>query len=102
MLRIPTSDSTLSFASSTTISSIDDIYDKFIELYFNSDIKQRFLLITSITNSIRHLSYIHMFKTMDLSNIHYVIGYLKSQRSSEMYNSIENILSLSNYSTING
>lgn len=95
------SDSTISFTSLTTISSLPqddiyDIYDKFIELFINSDIKQKFVLITNITNSIKHLSYIHILKTMDNNNVYHVIGYLKSQHSSEMYNALEYIISLYN------
>lgn len=96
-----TSDSTISFASSTTISSLpqDDIYDKFIELYFNSNIKQRFALIANINNSIRHSAYIYILKTMNTNNIHHIIGYFRSQLSAELYNAFEHTISLSNNST---
>jgi hypothetical protein len=90
-----TSDSTLSFASSTTISSVpqDDIYDKFIDLYISSDIKERFALIKTINNKINHPAYSHLLKTMDYTNVHYIMGYLRSQHFGEMYTIIEQILS---------
>lgn len=87
------SGSTVSFASSTTISSPTnyDVYDKFTEIYYQSDMKERFSLISTITEYINHPVYSHLLKTMDTVNAYYIIGYLKSQRLCSLYDILEKI-----------
>lgn len=86
---IMSSSSTISNASSVSISptpSLEmDVYDKFAEIYFSVDMKIRNVLLRHITNYITHPVYIHLLRTMDETNLHYVMGYLRSQRFVELY-----------------
>jgi hypothetical protein len=66
-----------------------DIYDKFLNMYINSDRKIRSVLINRITEYIQHPVYTHLLNTIDEENIIHVIGYLRSQHSVELYNILE-------------
>jgi hypothetical protein len=90
-IMTPSPNSTLSYSSSQSISPprspspVLDVYDKFINIYFSSDIKVQSILLKTITDYIIHPAYKHLLKTMDQDNAHHVMGYLRSQRSVEMY-----------------
>lgn len=75
----------LSYASSQPSSPVGDVYDKFIHIYFSSDIKVQVKMLKQVINYMRHPVYTHLLKTMDRENAHHVMGYLKSQRSVELY-----------------
>lgn len=64
---------------------VKDVYDQFAEIYFSADIKVRNVLLTRVINFVGHPAYSHLLRTMDQSNAHHVMGYLRSQRSVEMY-----------------
>ncbi len=70
-----------------------DCYDKFIDIYFNSHIKVQNMLIKTISDYVQHPVYSHLLNTMEYSNAHYIIGYLRSQKNYELYTIIENIVS---------
>lgn len=87
------SNSTISYASSQSISPLQlDVYDKFIDIYFNCHTKVQVILIKTISEYVRHPVYIHLLKTMDIKNADYIIGYLRSQRSIELYNILDRII----------
>jgi hypothetical protein len=90
------SSSTISNASSVSISptpSLEiDVYDKFAEIYFSVDMKIRNVLLKRITDYVTHPVYIHLLRTMDETNLHYVMGYLRSQRFGEMYDILNIII----------
>jgi hypothetical protein len=76
----------------TSPSDIDDIYNKFINLFYGSDFKVQNVILATINNSINHPAYIHLFKTMDASNAKYIMGYFRSQKSFELNSIIEKIV----------
>jgi len=87
--------STISYASSQSISPAPlekDIYDIFIDIYFENDIKVQSILLKTINVYVGHPAYTHLLKTMDLTNAHHVMGYLRSQRSTEMYYILNHII----------
>lgn len=88
--------STISNISSVTISpppSLEiDVYDRFIDIYFNCDLKVQNILLKTINNAVRHPAYAHILKTMDKDNAHHVMGYLRSQHSVEMYMVLDQII----------
>ena len=90
------SSSTISNTSSVSISptpSLEmDVYDKFAEIYFSVDIKIRNVLLKRITDYITHPVYTHLLRTMDETNLQYVMGYLRSQRFGELYNILNLII----------
>lgn len=69
--------------------SVINVYNQFVELYFSADIKVRYLLLKRIANSIQNPVYTHLLRTMDTSNAKYIMGYLRSQNSFELYNILE-------------
>lgn len=79
-----TSKSTSSPTSTSPIQEID-VYDKFSDIYFNCDMKVRTILLKKIIDFVGHPAYSHILRTMDQENAHHVMGYLRSQRSVEMY-----------------
>jgi hypothetical protein len=85
------SESSISLSSQTS-STTKDIYDMFIDIYFQSDIKVRYVLLKKIIDHVGHPVYAHLLNTMDKENSHHVMGYLRSQKSFEMYNILLNII----------
>jgi hypothetical protein len=69
-----------------------DVYDKFINIYFNTDLKVQNVLLRKIFDFVGHPVYVHILKTMDKDNAHHVMGYLRSQRSAEMYIILDQII----------
>jgi hypothetical protein len=69
-----------------------DIFDDFIELYYGCDIKVQNVLLNTIINYVKHPAYTHLLKTMDKTNYHHVIGYLRSQRSYSLYTILDRIM----------
>ena len=69
-----------------------DVFDDFIEVFYNSHIKVQNVLLETIINYIKHPAYAHLLRTMNKDNACYVIGYLRSQRSFELYTIIERIM----------
>ena len=87
--------STISIASSQTILPHPlekDVYDRFIDIYFGCDITAQSILFKTVTDYVRHPVYTHLLKTMDSSNAHYVMGYIRSQRSAKMYFILDHII----------
>lgn len=93
--------STLSTTSSVSVSSSctneriiynRDVFDDFIEMFYTQDIKVQGILIDTIINYVKHPAYTHLLKTMDRNNYHHVIGYLRSQRSYELYTILDKIM----------
>lgn len=76
------------------IYSAKDVYEKFSNIYVSSTVKNRTVLIKHIIDSIYHPVYIHLLKTIDIYNCHYVLGYLRSQRSIELYNTLKSVVQL--------
>ena len=87
----PTSTKTQS-ASPTSFKAEKDVYDRFIEVYFNCDLKVQSLLLKTIIDFVGHPAYAHILRTMDKDNAHHVMGYLRSQRSVDMYMALDQIL----------
>lgn len=87
----PTSTKTQS-TSPTSFKAEKDVYDRFIDVYFGSDLKVQSLLLKTIIDFVGHPAYTHILKTMDKDNAHHVMGYLRSQRSVEMYLVLDQIL----------
>ena len=79
--------------SPTVTVTQNDVYDKFVDMYFAADIRVRNVLLKRIITYIGHPVYIHLLRTMDQENYNHVIGYLRSQRSVEMYHILEQITS---------
>jgi hypothetical protein len=77
--------SPVSTVSNEHIQSVKDVYDQFSEIYFAADMKIRNVLLSRIINFVGHPAYAHLLRTMDEKNAHHVMGYLRSQRSFEMY-----------------
>jgi hypothetical protein len=77
--------SPLSQLSENTAFPIPDVYDRFAEYYFSSDIVVRPLILQRVINFVGHPAYAHLLRTMDKFNAHHVMGYLRSQRNVEMY-----------------
>lgn len=69
-----------------------DVYTRFADIYFAADIKVRSILLKRIIDFVRHSAYAHLLRTMDESNAGYVMGYLRSQRSAEMYIILDQII----------
>ncbi len=69
-----------------------DVYDKFSDIYFSCDMKVRSILLKTIIDFVGHPAYAHLLKTMDNENAHHVMGYLRSQRSVEMYIILDRII----------
>lgn len=69
-----------------------DLYDTFIDIYFNLTIKQQYAIQKTINDYVGHPVYAHLFKTMDKENAHHVMGYLRSQRSVELYSILDQII----------
>jgi hypothetical protein len=70
----------------------EDVYDKFINIFFNTDLKVQSVLLKTITDFVGHPAYNHILRTMDKDNAHHVMGYLRSQRSAEMYIILDQII----------
>lgn len=68
-----------------------DIYDRFIDIYFQQHPKIKMVLLKKITDYVAHPVYTHLLNTMDRDNSHHVMGYLRSQRSFELFNILEQI-----------
>lgn len=64
---------------------VKDVYDKFIEIFFSVDTKIQSVFLERIIRFVGHPAYSHLLRTMDKDNAHHVMGYLRSQRSVEMY-----------------
>jgi hypothetical protein len=79
-------------ASPTSFKAEKDIYDTFLDIYFSSELKVQSVLIQKITDYVGHPVYTHLLRTMDKDNAHHVIGYLKSQRSVELYFILDQII----------
>jgi hypothetical protein len=79
-------------ASPTSFRAEKDVYDRFIDIYFNNDLKVQSLLLKTIIDFVGHPAYAHILRTMDKDNAHHVMGYLRSQRSVEMYLVLDQIL----------
>lgn len=84
--------SPVSTSSNEHIQPVKDVYDQFSEIYFNADIKIRNVLLTRIIDFVRHPAYSHLLRTMDQNNTHHVMGYLRSQRSVELYIILDQII----------
>jgi hypothetical protein len=69
-----------------------DVYDRFIDVFFNCDLKVQNVLLKTIIDFVGHPAYTHILKTMDKDNAHHVMGYLRSQRSVDMYMALDQIL----------
>jgi hypothetical protein len=101
-MSIPSIASSVSFASSASMSSSSpsneqiiynrDVFDDFIEVFYNCHIKVQNVLLETIINYIKHPAYAHLLRTMNKDNACYVIGYLRSQRSFELYTILERIM----------
>jgi hypothetical protein len=79
--------------SPTTVSSNEkDVYDKFLDIYFRSDLSTQKLILKTVTDFVGHPAYTHILNTMDKGNAYYVIGYLRSQRSIDMYFILDQII----------
>ena len=83
--------SPISTVSNESITPTTDIYDQFAKIYFSVDVKVRNVLLTRVINFVGHPAYSHLLRTMDETNAHHVMGYLRSQRSVEMYIILEQI-----------
>jgi hypothetical protein len=68
-----------------------DVYDKFIDIFFESSIKIQMVLLTRIKTYLNHPVYEHLLNTMDRNNAHHVMGYLRSQRHTDLHMILENI-----------
>jgi hypothetical protein len=77
---------------STEIMPLKDVYDIFADIYFVADMKVQNVILTKVINYVQHPVYTHLLKTMDKDNAHHVMGYLRSQRSVEMYFILEHII----------
>ncbi len=95
-MSIPSVASSVSMSSSSPsneqIIHNRDVFDDFIEVFYNSHIKVQNVLLETIINYIKHPAYAHLLRTMDKNNACYVIGYLRSQRSFELYTILERIM----------
>lgn len=69
-----------------------DVYDRFIDVFFNCDLKVQNVILKTIIDFVGHPAYTHILKTMDKDNAHHVMGYLRSQRSVDMYMALDQIL----------
>ena len=91
--RTPVSPKRMSASSTHSLISVqskqsildNDVYDRFSEIYFSTDIKIRNILLKQIIDYVGHPVYTHLLQTMDQYNAIHVMGYLRSQRSVEMY-----------------
>jgi hypothetical protein len=96
-MSIPSVASSVSMSSSLSptnerIIYNSDIFDDFIEMYYTCDIKVQSVLLDTIINYVKHPAYTHLLRTMDRNNYHHVIGYLRSQRSYELYTILDKIM----------
>jgi hypothetical protein len=99
-MSIPSVTSSVSMSSSSSSCSPSneqiiynrDIFDDFIDVFYNCHIKVQNVLLETIINYIKHPAYAHLLRTMDKNNACYVIGYLRSQRSFELYTILEKIM----------
>jgi hypothetical protein len=69
-----------------------DYYEQFLDVYFESSLKVRAVLIKRIFKTVTHRAYQHLFNTLDRENAYFVMGYLRSQKSIEVYRALEKIL----------
>ena len=69
-----------------------DIYDTFIDIFYKCDIKVQTMLLRKMFDFVRHPAYEHLLKTMNKDNACYIMGYLRSQRSAEMYTILDTII----------
>lgn len=68
-----------------------DVYERFMDIYFQQHPKVKMVLLKKITDYVAHPVYTHLLNTMDRDNAHHVVGYLRSQRCFELYSILENI-----------
>lgn len=83
---------TQSASISPTPSLEMDVYDKFSDIYFSCDMKVRSILLKKVIDYVGHPAYAHILRTMDPDNAQHVMGYLRSQRSVEMYMILDQII----------
>jgi hypothetical protein len=69
-----------------------DVYDKFLDIYFMSEAGSQKLILKTVSDFVGHPAYTHILNTMDKGNAYYVIGYLRSQRSIDMYFILDQIV----------
>ena len=91
MTLSPQTSSPQSVSPTVTITQ-NDVYDKFVDIYFAANIRVRNVLLKRIITYIGHPVYIHLLRTMNRENAHHVIGYLRSQRSAEMYFILDQVI----------
>jgi hypothetical protein len=91
-MSVTTKSNSPSVSISPTPSLEMDVYDKFSDIYFSCDMKIRSLLLKKVIDYVRHPAYAHLLRTMDQDNAQHVMGYLRSQRSGEMYMILDQII----------
>jgi hypothetical protein len=91
-MSVTTKSNSPSVSISPTPSLEMDVYDKFSDIYFSCDMKVRSVLLKKIIYYVEHPAYAHILRTMDQDNAQHVMGYLRSQRSVEMYMILDQII----------
>ena len=69
-----------------------DYYTEFGRLLIEAKPSVRASIIQEIRKSITHPAYLHLLHTTNSDNVEYVMGYFRSMRHYELYNTIENIV----------
>jgi hypothetical protein len=62
-----------------------DTYDRFAQRFFAADARLQQMLIEHIVHLVPHPIYRHLLQTMTRENTVHVMGYLRSQRDTRLY-----------------
>ena len=62
-----------------------DAYDRFAQRFFAADARLQQMLIEHIIHLVPHPIYRHLLQTMTRENALHVMGYLRSQRDTRLY-----------------
>jgi hypothetical protein len=62
-----------------------DVYDQFTNKYLGMNAIDRSNIVEVITDYIDHPIYRYLLLTMTIDNVHYIMGYLRSQSSPTMH-----------------
>jgi len=73
----------LSVLTNRTI--LTDAYDRFAQRFFAADARLQQMLIEHIIHLVPHPIYRHLLQTMTRENAVHVMGYLRSQRDTRLY-----------------
>lgn len=73
---------------------LTDAYDRFAQRFFLADTRLQQMLIEHIIHLVPHPVYRHLLQTMTRENAVHVMGYLRSQRDTRLYEALMGLISV--------